>query len=235
MNQEEYRQLYKKQNKNWNDSVSIYKLVIKEEITPEKVVLEAGCGFSDLFKDDYKKARKVIGVDIDETFLNMNNILDTKICANLENMNQVKSSSVDLIISSWVFEHIKSPQLAFREFERVLKKGGKVIFLTPNKRNFVVIFNRVIPVVFRKWVISHLNKNLVTDPMTTFYKANTVSEIKKLSGLAGLKVIKIILNGDPTYLAINKPFYLIGKVIERFLNLPVLNKTRVHLIGILEK
>src|SRR3972149_7727000 len=110
MLQDEYRALYKKIKPGWQDSVSLYKKTVRPLLKKNTVVLEAGCGFSDLYQKEYKKVKKVIGVDIDPTFLDMNPYLDEKVPADLANMPQVQNDSVDLIISSWVFEHIKHPQ-----------------------------------------------------------------------------------------------------------------------------
>jgi len=235
MLQDNFRNLYKKKNSTWNDSVSIYKKLIRDNIKKETIVIEAGCGFSNLFIEEYKKAKRVIGVDIKEEFLKVNSVLSEKIVADLESIPQIEDNSIDLIISSWVFEHLKSPDKVFKEFARILKKGGKIIFITPNGLNYIIILNKIIPHCFRKFIARIMNKDLVVDPMKAFYKANTVCKIGKLAELNNLKVIKIILNSDPTYVAINKLFFLIGILIEKFLNISVLKNFRVHMIGILKK
>ena len=113
MLQDEYRQLYKRINRGWNDSILIYKEIERKNIDEDTVVLEAGCGFSSLFKDEYRKAKKVIGVDINRGFLDRNEFVDEKVVSNLESIPQVQSSSIDLIISSWVFEHLEDPEKVF--------------------------------------------------------------------------------------------------------------------------
>jgi len=44
-----------------------------------------------------------------------------------------------------------------------------------------------------------------------------------------------MINGDPTYVAINKVFFYIGVFIEAVLSLPLLRQTKVHIIGVLTK
>jgi ubiquinone/menaquinone biosynthesis C-methylase UbiE len=235
MIQDDYRHLYKELNPHWNDSVSIYKSLVRENINKQSIVLEAGCGFSDLFREEYERAKRVIGVDISEEFLKMNNVVDEKIVSDLESIPQVNDSSIDLIISSWVFEHLKHPEKVFKEFGRVLKRGGKVIFLTPNSWNYVVFLNRIIPESLREFIVGRMSKNLVTDPMLAYYRANSKVKIKKLARISGLKVEEFVLNGDPTYVAINKLFFYMGVLVEFFLNLPFLRNFRVHLTGVLKK
>lgn len=235
MVQDDYRKLFSKINKGWKDSVAIYKSIVTELINKDTVVLEAGCGFSNMYKEEYKIAKHVIGVDIDAKYLQMNDTLKEKIVADLSYMPQVKDSSVDIIISSWVLEHLKEPQKVFNEFARVLKKGGKVIFITPNGLNYILILNRIIPKWFRNKVARMLTKDLTVDPMPAFYRANTVGGITKLAKNAGLSVNSIILNGDPTYVAINKVFFYIGILIELFYSLPIVRRYKVHIIGVVEK
>lgn len=235
MIQDDYRRLYCKVNSNWKDSISIYKELVRKNIKKNSVVLEAGCGFSSMFKDEYRKAKRVIGVDVNEDFLQMNDVLDEKIVANLESIPQIKNSSVDLIISSWVFEHFRKPENVFCEFSRVLKKGGKVIFLTPNNLNYVVILNRLVPESLRKSIVGKMSKDLVTDPMPAFYKANSVKKLKELAKTNDLSFSRIILNGDPTYIAINKLFFKIGVFIEKIQDISLFRKFRVHIIGIMKK
>lgn len=235
MFQTDYQELYKKVNKGWDDSVSIYKNLVSKEINENTTVLEAGCGFSDLYKEEYKRAKHVIGVDISDEYLKGNTLIREKIVADLASMPQVKDSSVDVIISSWVLEHVENPEGVFKEFDRVLKKDGKVIFLTPNSWNYIVILNKIIPHWFRVMVATKLAGKLTVEPMKTFYRANSVSKLKYLANKSVLKIDKLILNGDPTYVAINKVFFYIGVFIEAILSMPILNKTKVHIVGVVRK
>lgn len=231
MTQDDYRAEYKKINKNWNDSVSIYKSIVSPLITPDTVVLEAGCGFSNMYREEYKKAKRIIGVDIDESYLQANDVIQEKIVADLSNFPQVQNESVDLIISSWVLEHLKEPEKVFSEFSRVLKKGGKLVFITPNSLNYIVVLNRFMPKFLRNKIARMLTKDLTVDPMQTFYRANSEGKLKDLAQKNYFGIEKFIINGDPTYVAINKFFFYIGVLIEAILSLPLLNKTKVHIIA----
>jgi len=233
--QDNFRELYKKINPKWQDSVTIYKKLISSYIQKDMTILEAGCGFSDMYLDLYGKVKRVIGVDIEPRYLEMNPHLQEKIQSDLADMPQVQDSSIDLLVSSWVFEHIKNPAGAFKEFFRVLKPGGKVIFLTPNKLNYVVFANRLAPFFLRKWIVNKMSKDLVTDPMKTYYRTNSISKIADLAEQSGLQPIRIILNGDPTYIAINKLFFYSGVFGEIILSLPLLRNFKVHIIGVLQK
>jgi len=83
--------------------------------------------------------------------------------------------------------------------------------------------------------VGRMSENLVTDPMKVYYRANSLRSIKKLAQKNSFSIEKLILNGDPTYLAINRRFFYLGIGIEKLLSLPLLLKTRVHIIGVLRK
>jgi len=129
MVQDEYRQLYKRINRNWNDSVSLYKELVQKSINKNSVIVDAGCGFSDMFQKEYKQAKKVIGIDISEEFIKNNKHLDEKIVSSLSSIPQIKDNSIDLIVSSWVFEHLEYPEKVFSEFQEFLSKVDRLYFL----------------------------------------------------------------------------------------------------------
>lgn len=235
MVQDDYRDEYKKINKAWNDSVSIYRQLVKKNITSETTVLEAGAGFSNMFENEYKIAKKVIGVDINADYLNSNNSLTEKYVAPLEDISPIKSSTIDLVISSWVLEHVSDADLVFKEISRVLKPEGKFIFITPNALNYILIGNRFIGIRLRNFLARKLTKDLVVDPMPAYYKANTEWAIKSLASKHGMKIKQKIINGDPTYLAFNKPMFYLGIFIEALLSLPLLRRFKVHYIMVLQK
>lgn len=235
MLQDEYRDLYKKINSGWDDSVSRYKDIVRKYINGDTVVLEAGCGFSDMFEKEYAKAKKVIGLDISEEFLAKNTVVDEKIVSPLEDMSPVSDNSVDLVISSWVLEHVQDPKRVFHEISRVLKPGGRFVFLAPNKWNYVVMLNSIISKKMRMFVVQRMAQDLETDPMPAYYRANSVGVIQRLAKENDMTIERLIVNGDPTYVAVNTLFFYIGVVIEAILALPVLRRTKVHLIGVLRK
>lgn len=235
MLQDQYRDLYKQINKNWQDSVTLYREAVSAAIFPGATVLEAGCGFSTMFATEYKRAGKVIGVDIDAEFLERNELVDQKIVSDLASLPELQDNSVDVIMSSWVLEHLENPEAVFAEVARILKPGGKFIFLTPNLLNYVVFLNQILPDFLRMFVVNRMSENLITHPMRVWYRANTVSKLTKLASANGLRFEKLILNGDPTYIAIGKPFFYLGVAIEALLSLPLLRKARVHVIATLTK
>jgi len=93
-------------------------------------ILDAGSGkaiLAKLMKE--KKYKKIDCLDIYKHFKDndFNFIL-----ADLNKVLPIKDNTYDVITCSEVIEHIENPRHLFREFNRILKKGGILIISTPN-------------------------------------------------------------------------------------------------------
>lgn len=102
-----------------------------------KVILDAGCGNGYWVRFLASKANKVIGIDASKELI--------KIAKSKDNPSNVTFKSVDLnkklpfkneifdiIISSMVLHFIQNIERTAKEFRRVLKENGKVIFSIPH-------------------------------------------------------------------------------------------------------
>ena len=87
------------------------------------VVLDAGSGKSNRYSDFFDNVSKYITLDIDPD----NN---PEIIASVEDI-PLSDESIDTVISTQVLEHLKSPELAIKEFYRVLKHGGYALVTIP--------------------------------------------------------------------------------------------------------
>lgn len=99
-----------------------------------KKVLDAGCGSGVYSKILAKKGAKVYGVELSSEMVD----LAKKYCANMNiefkqgsiNKLPYASNTFDIVVASLVIHYLKKPETAFKEFYRVLKKGGILIFST---------------------------------------------------------------------------------------------------------
>ena len=55
------------------------------------------------------------------------------------------AGSFDVVASAWVLEHLDHPGLVFSEVRRVLVKGGRFVFVTPNAWNYNAWMIRAVP------------------------------------------------------------------------------------------
>lgn len=231
--QQFYRKEYKKLNNNWEDSLILYKNHIQNSVFNEVKILDVGCGHIDFLKDIYLKTESY-GIDLDEFALNKNEFIKYKEISDVEKM-PFKDNFFDIVICSWVFEHLENPEFAIREIYRVLKFNGKIIFITPNVWNYNVWIIRLIPEIFHDFLTKKLYNRQEKDTYSKRYKLNSLFKIKRIFSKIGFVEDKIILNGDPSYISFNKFLFICACLIEKILNFKFLNFAKVHIIGIFIK
>ena len=78
-------------------------------------------------------AKKVICVDHETKFMKKAQEFGYKtIASDLNKKIQLKSNSIDFIVTNQVIEHIARTDTFVSEISRILKKGGKAVICTPN-------------------------------------------------------------------------------------------------------
>ena len=82
----------------------------------DKIIIDVGCG-------GHKTIPEAIGVDI---------LPGVDVQTSAENLYFAGDNTVDFIIARHIFEHLIDPVLALEEWRRVLKVGGKIIFVLPD-------------------------------------------------------------------------------------------------------
>jgi SAM-dependent methyltransferase len=200
-----------------DDFVGMYdrfQRTIDEYVRPEQVVLDAGCGSGRVFAHGLAgRVRRVVGVDVtNEPLGNVN--IDEAVKGNLGSL-PLREASFDLIVMSHVAEHLTEPGAAFRELSRVLRPGGLLLLLTPNRWHYVAIAARLVPhrahLAFNNWrgVDSR-------DIFPTQYRANTAGRLRSLAEGAGLTVERLDrFETEPEYLAFHIVPYALGVAYER--------------------
>ncbi len=113
-------------------------------------VLDVGCGYGNLLYKMKDNFDKLYGVEINKTrvekareLLKDNNFEITQTTVESANF---PDEFFDVVVSSDVIEHISDVFSAFKEMTRILKKGGKLITITPNiadiRRRFTLLFGK---------------------------------------------------------------------------------------------
>ena len=190
---------------------------ILEFSRPEHVVLDAGCGSGRVFQHRLAgHVRRVVGVDVtDEPRDNLN--IDDALKGDLRRL-PVRNDTFDMAIVSHVAEHLTEPEPVFRELARVLRPGGRLLLLTPNRWHYVPVFARLFPqrihVMFNNW------RGIDTrDIFPTAYRANTARRLRQLAEGAGLGVDRLDRSEtEPEYLAFHIVPYTLGVAYERIVN-----------------
>ena len=140
----------------------------------------------------------LIGIDAVFEYVIKNDPIDIGICSNLGYL-PLKDASMDIVVSSMVFEHLRQPGSVFAEFNRVLKEGGNLIFMTPNIFSILTIINRMIPNRFHPSITNTLTGTKESDVFPTHYQANSVERLRKLLRRNGFEECELILYQPPPY------------------------------------
>lgn len=89
----------------------------------------------------------------------------------------------DLIVSRYVFEHIADPAWAARELLRVLKPGGWICAMTPNKWGYVALASRLTPNRLHARALGRVQPGrLDKDVFPTVYKLNRPGAVRRHFG-----------------------------------------------------
>jgi len=194
----------------------IFESIIKCYLKSSCTLLDAGCGRHAEFLVKYKdKVKRAIGVDLVEFDPGVKNIGLELLQSDLMNI-ELKDGSVDLIISRSVMEHLEKPLPVFTTLHRILRPGGRFIFLTPNLGDYVSIFAKLIPNRFHPWIVARTEGRKEEDTFPTFYRSNTHAALTRLAMKSNFKLVSCRYLGQcPHYFQFNSFFFLIAMAYEK--------------------
>ena len=157
---------------------SLYRELIQRYLEPGARVLDAGCGRYLKFCREFSPVAHVVGIDLERTFETDNTRIPYAVRGDLGAL-PFPSGYFDMVISRSVVEHLEDPPRVFREFVRVLRPGGKVIVLTPNRYDYVSLIATVTPYRLHRLLVSRICQVPEDDVYPTLYRANTRSAVRK--------------------------------------------------------
>lgn len=209
---------------------------VESLIRPDtRVLLDAGCGrTAPVLRKYIGKVPRLIGVEL---------VPFTDVPPGIEMHNAdlshlpLPDASVDLIMSRSVFEHLTEPDEVYRELARVLRPGGRVVFLTANFWDYGTQVARLVPNRFHAKVVKAVEGRPEEDTFPTAYKTNTRGDVQRLATGAGLRVQGFqFLSQYPNYLMFNGLAFALGMAFEKLIsNVEALRGLRGWILVTLEK
>lgn len=211
------------------------RLVMATLRSSDRALLDAGCGrTTPVLRRFMGKVNRLIGVDLVEF---------TDVPAGIETYNTnlahlpLPDASVDVIMSRSVFEHLDDPDAVYRELARVLRPGGRIVFLTANLWDYGTMVARLIPNRHHGKVVKMVEGRAEEDTFPTAYRTNTRRDVDRLASSAGLQVRGFeYLSQYPNYLMFNGVAFFVGMCYEKLVaRFNALSRLRGWILVTLEK
>lgn len=143
------------------------------------IVLDLGCGWRNLiFGDWLSSAQTWIGIDRRAEDVRRNQKIHLALVGDVEK-SPLSDSSVDMIVSSFVIEHVNDPLAVLRECRRILKPGGAAVFCTPNLYGYKTLVGKFVGQTLSN-LIWRIFKRQPHHPWPDLYRANTPVKVRDL-------------------------------------------------------
>jgi len=217
--QNAYRQELRRRWPGWRPATKVYESTIRQYVQPGTRLLDAGCGRGGVLEQVSDLGAILTGIDPDTLSLTEHRLPTLALAAAFMNAIPFPADSFDLVVSSWVLEHLPHPAVAFAEVSRVLAPAGHFVTLAPNAWHPVTLLNRLLawagPIQAR--LVPWLYGRSEEDAFPVCYRANSAGRLQKLGKTAGLQVVALYTLSDPTYLAFNAPLFAFSRGMERWL------------------
>jgi SAM-dependent methyltransferase len=196
-------------------------------LRPTDRVLDFGAGRGEYILDDVIEYRRrlfnlrgrcahVEGCDVDEAVLT-NPFLDHATVIETGSPLPYPDNSFDLVFARSVFEHVAEPELVAQELVRVVKPGGLIAALTPNRFGYIALAATVVPNRLHVRALSHIQPTRKAfDVFPTLYRLNSAKALRRAFG-PGVDIHIVYISGEPGYHFGNPLLYRVFKSLHKHL------------------
>lgn len=222
----------------WSKTKHPYRILeetINAEVTAGKTVLEHGCGYTaPILRTFLDRNATLVGVDMvpfDDPPQGLR-----LINADISQL-PLEDNTFDFVFSRSVMEHVADPPSVYKETFRVLKPGGKWVFLTANRWDYISVAARVIPNRLHGKLVSHTEGRDEKDVFPTVYQSNSYPQVSRLAKDSGLTIERFdYLGQHPSYFQFSTVLYGLASIYEKaILAIPACRFVRGWLLVVLRK
>lgn len=194
----------------------IFEDEVERHLRPESVLLDAGCGRTAPILAKYRgKATRLIGVDV----VDFENVPGVELLRNDLARIPLPSECVDTVMSRSVMEHVTDPAAVYAEIFRVLKPGGRFIFLTANLWDYASLIAKVVPNKFHPSIVARTEGRAEQDVFPVAYRTNTQQAVRNWARHAGFEVASFRYLGQyPSYFMFNGFLFLLATGYEKVIS-----------------
>lgn len=144
-------------------------------LNPSDTILDIGCGrTAPNLKQMRGKAARLIGIELVDFTPETKAMPDLELHNNdMANLKDIADASINLAYCRSVMEHIEHPTQCYREIYRVLKPGGRFVFLTANIWDYASIIAMLIPNALHPIIVNRTEGREMEDTFPTQYRTNS--------------------------------------------------------------
>jgi SAM-dependent methyltransferase len=229
---EHYRRRYAALKPGWEHATARYQRWIAARLTPDSRVLDLGCGRGGVV-ERLGATGQWCGCDPDRCSLEEHRTAELRRSQVLSERLPFADAVFDMVIASWVLEHLAEPEYTFAEIARVLRPGGRFFFLTPNLRHPIPRMSAWLARAraLQAPLVAAIYRRAAADTFPIQYRANTYETLERLAVQTGLRLVQVEWVDDPSYFVLTDAVFALAICLET-----VLPATwRVHLVGEYER
>jgi len=200
----------------WVHPYETFESEVQRVLRKDSVLLDAGCGRTAPVLRRYRdKASRLIGIDVVDS---TGPIPGVEYFRRSLTNTELPSETVDVIMARSVMEHVDEPQTVYAEFARVLKPGGRLVFLTANLWDYASLIAATIPNRFHGWIVAKTEGRAEEDTFPVRYRTNTKRAIRRFAAGAGLQIDSLRYLGQyPNYFMFNGALFFVATGYEKLI------------------
>jgi SAM-dependent methyltransferase len=190
---------------------------IERHLGPEVVLLDAGCGRGAPVLSKFAgRARRLIGVDVVEF---LPGLAGLELVRGDLARTGLPDASVDLVYSRSVMEHVADPARVYAEMQRILRPGGRFVFLTANLWDYASIIAWIVPNRLHPWIVSKVEGRAEEDVFPIQYRTNTRAAVEHWAAGSGFEVESFRHLGQyPAYFQFNGFLFWLATGYEKLIS-----------------
>jgi SAM-dependent methyltransferase len=201
----------------------IFERKVQQLLAPDDTLVDAGCGRTAPVLAKFRgRARRLIGIDVVDFDPG---VVDVELHRCDLARIPIEDRCVDIVMARSVMEHVVDPARVYGEIFRVLRPGGRFVFLTANLWDYASVIAMVIPNRLHPWLVSKTEGRKQEDVFPIAYRTNTRRAVERWSGQAGFELEQFSYLGQyPSYFMFNGFLFFLATGYEKLISrLPALN------------